>query len=158
MANDKTKSVCIKCGGKGRIPCFSHYADGVCFACGGKGEYSHPVSKTGKKVGNSVLFEVVNQFAVWQFRVWDETHDTDTGHKLAEPYKDSLVQAVTGAGRTGTTLFRIRLRGNEDIKVARRIYRAAMDNVNPADLTNEWLGFTPGSCQVGRNQRGVSFL
>lgn len=145
------KSYCVKCGGKGRIPAFSHIENGICFACNGSGEFSHPASKTGKG-----LFEVVNEHALWQFSTFKNCFRYH--FKKGEVCDDMLVQAVSGAGKSGKTLFRIRLIGSDEIAVARRIYKSAMANIHPDEITNEWLGFTPGRCQVDRNKKGVSFL
>ena len=147
---EKRKSVCVKCSGSGYIAAFSHIADGVCFACGGTGEYSHPATKH-----HNGVFEVVNEFAVWQFAPLKADHPFNPEGGKTD---DLLLQAISGSGRKGKTLFRIRLIGEKDVEVGRKIYAAAKNNINPDDITNEWLGFVPGRCQVVRNRKGVSFL
>lgn len=157
-----TKSICVKCGGNGSIAAFAHINNGICYACNGSGEYSHPVRKSGRKG----LFEVVNEHAIWQFQTIAHYEDCHVGEAMPKgTAQDMMVQAVTGAGRSGKTLFRIRLsdahgedHGVSEMKVARRIYKAATENIHPDTFTDEWLGFTPGRCQITRNRRGVSFL
>ncbi len=34
---EKAKNRCPRCGGNGRISCFSHFKGGECFQCGGTG-------------------------------------------------------------------------------------------------------------------------
>jgi hypothetical protein len=99
---------------------------------------------------------------VWQFSasVRDPSNPEDWGRPVSkgERANDVLLQAVTGQGRKGRTLLRIRLTGGARAEVARRIYRAARKGSDPGLMTNDWLGFVPGRSAIDRDRRGVDWL